>query len=233
MMSPGGSMSQVVGLPSKSYKPITNTAWVRPRLCKLQKGCTRLAAASDKVYQLLAHGWWFSPVTPVSSTTKTCHHDIAESGVKHKKKIKSIIMHVLSWTVDMFLRKILPLAMVWMHVTSKKKKNYLRELNIPLFLFHCSLYYSIYYTTELFQHNSGKLNIFSIIQGLIALQNQYMIDTCRNIDILKQLINNSTKYALYIQHSSRKDIRFSRFTCTYQYIKHQNELSSIASQYTK
>ena len=150
-----------------------------------------------------------------------------------KKKIKSIIMHVLSWTVDMFLKKILPLAMVWMHVTSKKKKNYLRELNIPLFLFHCSLYYSIYYTTELFQHNSGKLNIFSIIQGLIALQNQYMIDTCRNIDILKQLINNSTKYALYIQHSSRKDIRFSRFTCTYQYIKHQNELSSIASQYTK
>jgi hypothetical protein len=27
----------------------------------LQKGCTRLAAASDKVYQLLAHGRWFSP----------------------------------------------------------------------------------------------------------------------------------------------------------------------------
>ena len=50
-------------------------AWVRTRLCKLQKGCTRLAAASDKVYQLLAHGWWFSPA---SSTTKTGHHDIAE-----------------------------------------------------------------------------------------------------------------------------------------------------------
>jgi hypothetical protein len=44
-----------------SYKPITNTAWVRARLCKLQKGCTRLAAASDLVYQLLAHGGWFSP----------------------------------------------------------------------------------------------------------------------------------------------------------------------------
>ena len=27
-------------------------SWVRARLCKLQKGCTRLAAASDKVYQL-------------------------------------------------------------------------------------------------------------------------------------------------------------------------------------
>jgi hypothetical protein len=33
----GGSMSWVVGLPNNSYKPITNTAWVRARLCKLQK----------------------------------------------------------------------------------------------------------------------------------------------------------------------------------------------------
>ena len=49
-------MSLVVGLPNNSYKPITNTAWVRAQLCKLQKGCTRLAAASDKAYQLLAHG---------------------------------------------------------------------------------------------------------------------------------------------------------------------------------
>ena len=68
-------MSYVVGLPNNSYKPITNTAWDRVRLCKLQKGCTRLAAASDKVYQLLAHGRWFSPA---SSTTKTGRHDIPE-----------------------------------------------------------------------------------------------------------------------------------------------------------
>ena len=68
----------VVGLPNNSYKPITNTAWVRAQLCKLQKRCTRLAAASDKVYQLLAHGRWFSPGTPASSTTKTGRHDIAE-----------------------------------------------------------------------------------------------------------------------------------------------------------
>jgi len=27
---------------------------------------------------LLAHGWWFSPGTPASSTTKTGRHDIAE-----------------------------------------------------------------------------------------------------------------------------------------------------------
>ena len=63
-------MSYVDGLLSNSYKPITNTAWVRARLCTLQKGCTRLVAASDIVYQLLAHGWWFSPGTPASSTTK-------------------------------------------------------------------------------------------------------------------------------------------------------------------
>ena len=43
-----------------------------------KKGCTRLAAASDKVYQLLAHGRWFSPGTPAFSTTKTGRHDIAE-----------------------------------------------------------------------------------------------------------------------------------------------------------
>ena len=43
-----------------------------------KKGCTRLAVASDKVYQLLAHGRWFSPGTPASSATKTGRHDIAE-----------------------------------------------------------------------------------------------------------------------------------------------------------
>jgi hypothetical protein len=55
------------------------------------KGCTRLAAASDKVYQLLAHGRWVSPGTPASSTTKTGHHDIAEILLKValSTKIKS------------------------------------------------------------------------------------------------------------------------------------------------
>ena len=59
------------------------------RLCRLQKGCTRLAAASDKVYQLLAHGRWFSPGTLTSSTPETGRHDIAELmlkvALKHKK----------------------------------------------------------------------------------------------------------------------------------------------------
>jgi hypothetical protein len=52
------------------------------RLCKLQKGCTRLAATSDTVYQLLAHGRWFSPGTPASSITTTGRHDIAETLLK-------------------------------------------------------------------------------------------------------------------------------------------------------
>jgi hypothetical protein len=70
--------TNVVGLPNNSYKSITNTAWVCTLLCKLQKGCTWLEATSDKAYQLLTHGQWFSPGFPASSTTKTGHHDIAE-----------------------------------------------------------------------------------------------------------------------------------------------------------
>ena len=82
-------MSQVVGLPNNSYKLITNTASIRARLCKLQRGCTRLAAASDKAQQLLAHGRWFSPGTPASSTTKTGRHDIAEILMKAALNIKN------------------------------------------------------------------------------------------------------------------------------------------------
>jgi hypothetical protein len=51
---------------------------LRPAFLNYKKGCTRLAAASDKVYQLLAHGLWFSPGTTASSTTKTGHHEIAK-----------------------------------------------------------------------------------------------------------------------------------------------------------
>ena len=56
-----------------------------------KKGCTRLAAASDTVYQLLAHDRWVSPGTPASSTTKPGRHDIAEIllkvALKHQKSI--------------------------------------------------------------------------------------------------------------------------------------------------
>ena len=55
-------------------------AWVRARLCKLQK-----RVHSTHSHQLLAHGQLFSPGIPASSTTKTGRHDIAESGAKHQK----------------------------------------------------------------------------------------------------------------------------------------------------
>jgi hypothetical protein len=49
----------------------------------------KLQCISDKVYQLLAHGRWFSPGTPASSTTKTVRHDIAEILLNTKNQIKS------------------------------------------------------------------------------------------------------------------------------------------------
>ena len=55
-----------------------NTKQQHKSLSPITKRCTRLAAASDKAYQLLAHGRWFSTNTPASSITKTGRHDIAE-----------------------------------------------------------------------------------------------------------------------------------------------------------
>jgi hypothetical protein len=43
--------------------------------------------SNDKVYQLLAHGRWFSPGTPASSTTTTVRHDIAETLLKVALKL--------------------------------------------------------------------------------------------------------------------------------------------------
>jgi hypothetical protein len=69
-----------------------------PGFVNYKKGWTRLAAASDKAYQLLAHGRWFSPDTPASSTTKTDRHDIAEILLKvalnTKNQFKSIKWNV-------------------------------------------------------------------------------------------------------------------------------------------
>jgi hypothetical protein len=65
-----------------------------PGFVNYKKGCTRLAAVSDNVYQLFGHGRWFSPGTPASSTSKTGRHDIAEIllkvAVKQQKSNQSI-----------------------------------------------------------------------------------------------------------------------------------------------
>jgi hypothetical protein len=46
---------------------------------------------------LLAHGRWFSPGTPASSTTKTGRHDIAEILLKVALKHNKSINQSLSW----------------------------------------------------------------------------------------------------------------------------------------
>jgi hypothetical protein len=52
---------------------------------------TRLAAASDKAYQLLAHGRWFSPGTSASSTTKTGRHDISTNNQIQSSFITNLV----------------------------------------------------------------------------------------------------------------------------------------------
>ena len=67
-----------VPLPSQeSERSCICVLWVSILPLYTKKKFTRLAAASDKVYQLLAQGRWFSLGTPASSTTKTGRHDIA------------------------------------------------------------------------------------------------------------------------------------------------------------
>ena len=72
-----------------------------PSFVNYKKGCTRLAAASDKVYQLLAQGRWFSPGTLASSTTKTGRHYIAEILLKvalnAKIQIKILLIKCARW----------------------------------------------------------------------------------------------------------------------------------------
>jgi hypothetical protein len=66
-----------------------------PGFVNHKKWCTRLAAASDKVYQLLAHGLWFSPA---SSTTKTGRHDITEILLKVALSTQKSINQILVCT---------------------------------------------------------------------------------------------------------------------------------------
>jgi hypothetical protein len=74
--------------------PHTNLLPIRrglaPGFVNYKKVCIRLTAASDKVYQLLTHGRWFSLGTPASSTTKTGRHDIAEILLKVALKTKNL-----------------------------------------------------------------------------------------------------------------------------------------------
>jgi hypothetical protein len=62
----------------------------------LHQSCKYLIEWMRVVYQLLAHGRWFSPGTPASSTTTTVRHDIAETllkvALKHQKPTNPMIL---------------------------------------------------------------------------------------------------------------------------------------------
>jgi hypothetical protein len=90
-----------------SLSPIRH--WFAPGFVNFKKGCIRLTVPSDKVYQLLAHGRWFSPGTPASSTTKTGRHDIAEILLKvalntKNKSINQIFLHCMSYHYEIGLK---------------------------------------------------------------------------------------------------------------------------------
>jgi hypothetical protein len=76
----------------ESLRRTTDAKWWQKLTWSLARWAKKGAfdsVASDKVYQLLVHGRWFSPGTPASSTTKTGSHDIAEIllkvALKHQK----------------------------------------------------------------------------------------------------------------------------------------------------
>jgi hypothetical protein len=76
-------LSAIFQLPTHHISLSPMRHWFAPGFVNYKQGCTRLActrlaAASDKVYRLFAYCRWFSPGTPVSSITKTGRHDVAE-----------------------------------------------------------------------------------------------------------------------------------------------------------
>ena len=73
---PGVSMSEVVGLHSNSYKPITNG--FAPGFVNYKKDANDSQPQVIQFTSYLPMVWWFSPGTPASSTIKPGLHDIAE-----------------------------------------------------------------------------------------------------------------------------------------------------------
>jgi hypothetical protein len=57
-----------------------------------------------RVYQFLAHGRWFSPGTPASSTTKIGRHDIAEILLKVALSTKNHQIYESKWIKNAFYK---------------------------------------------------------------------------------------------------------------------------------
>ena len=111
-----------------------------PGFVYYKKGYTRLAAESDKVYQLLAHGRWFSPGTPASSTTKTGHHDIAEILLKMVLNIKNqSINQSIFWFLHLF-----KIYFLWCSDSSTYSSHCFITFHIPVFVsyrYHIANFY--------------------------------------------------------------------------------------------
>ena len=95
-------MSYVVALPSNSYKPITNTVWVRARLCKLKKGALNSQPRVIKFTSCLLMVCGSLRALRLLPPQKAGRHDIAEIllkvAFKHQKsiKIKSLKLNLFS-----------------------------------------------------------------------------------------------------------------------------------------
>jgi hypothetical protein len=86
-----------------------------PGFVYYKEGCTRLATACDKVYQLLALGRWFSPGTPASSTTKTGRHDIDE--ILLKKALNTKCQSSIITLIHIGWRDLLEFNQQWRQAT--------------------------------------------------------------------------------------------------------------------
>ena len=108
-------------------------------LCTLQKGCTRLAAASDKGYQLLAHGRRLSPGTLAFSTIKTGRHDIAEILLKVALNTKNQNKKICTLEVLDFHHEFVERYTVYLHLRNRllnqgyKKIRLIRSLKKFIF----------------------------------------------------------------------------------------------------
>ena len=108
-----------------SLSPLPIRCGFTPGFVNYRKEGTRLATASDKVDQLLAHGRWFSPGTPAPSTTKTGRHDITEILLKVALSTINQSSIIISLNVHREVCRI----------TRKKNvnKQYMKTKNLP----HC------------------------------------------------------------------------------------------------
>jgi hypothetical protein len=148
-----------------------------PGFVNYKKGWTRLAAASDKVYQLLAHGWWFSRGTPASSTTKTGRHDIAEILLK-------VALNTKHQSINHHLYR----------VTTHRKFNNGQSLEYLASCYHpfCALHINYQVPPEVESYDTSALNICSICSSI--LHNLSLITRMFGFEVKSMVLSTSMIY---------------------------------------